>query len=56
MTETWYTEEMRDSARKRTALGRWADPEEVASCVAFLASDDASYVTGRDVKVDAGYV
>lgn len=55
MTGTWFTEEMREKARKRTAFNRWGDPEEVAACVAFLASEDASYVTGRALKVDAGY-
>lgn len=56
MTRTWFSEEMREQAKTRTAFDRWADPEEVASCVAFLASEDASYVTGRPIKVDAGYV
>ena len=56
MTDEWYSEQERDAMRRRTALDRWADPEEVASCVAFLASEDASYVTGRALKVDAGYV
>lgn len=56
MTDEWYSEAERDAMRKRTAFDRWGDPEEVASCVAFLASEDASYVTGRALKVDAGYV
>ncbi|WP_265109991.1 SDR family NAD(P)-dependent oxidoreductase [Halosolutus halophilus] len=56
MTRTWFTDEMREQAPLRTAFDRWGEPEEVASCVAFLASDDASYVTGRPLKIDAGYV
>jgi NAD(P)-dependent dehydrogenase (short-subunit alcohol dehydrogenase family) len=36
-------------------LGRIGTPEEVASCAAFLCSDDASYVTGAALFVDGGY-
>ena len=38
-----------------TPLGRIARPEEIASCVLFLASDDASYVTGAVLPVNGGY-
>lgn len=39
---------------ERVPMGRFARPEEIASVVAFLASDDASYMTGAIVGVDGG--
>jgi NAD(P)-dependent dehydrogenase (short-subunit alcohol dehydrogenase family) len=38
-----------------TPMGRGAKPEEVGWCVLFLASDEASYVTGAELAVDGGY-
>ncbi|MGO4853060.1 SDR family oxidoreductase [Phaeovulum sp. W22_SRMD_FR3] len=36
-------------------MPRVADPEEVASAILFLCSDDASFITGTDLRVDGGY-
>jgi len=43
-----------DRIMSRTPLGRIGDPSEIASVAAFLASDDASYVTGETIFVDGG--
>ena len=41
---------------RRTSLGRWGEPHEIAGAVAFLASDEASYITGHTLAVDGGYL
>lgn len=47
-------EESRRRVLSRTPIGRFGEPEEVASVIAFLASRDAAYVTGETVFIDGG--
>jgi NAD(P)-dependent dehydrogenase (short-subunit alcohol dehydrogenase family) len=48
-------EQYREDAARGTMLRRPGTPEEVAACILFLASDDASYVTGTLLFVDGGF-
>lgn len=48
------TPEGRERTRQGIPLGRWAEPTDQADAVAYLASEDASYVTGTVLEVDGG--
>lgn len=56
LTESVLTEENRQRAIEATPLGRLGTAEDVAGAVAFLASDDASFITGQVLSVDGGLV
>lgn len=55
MTEK-VPQDIREGAKKQIALGRFGKPEEIASVVAFLASDDATFITGQTLVVDGGLI
>ena len=54
MQEAEYTPEMIDAVNAKIPLCRHAAPEEVAALFAFLASDEAAYITGQTVVIDGG--
>jgi glucose 1-dehydrogenase len=47
-------EEAKRTILSRTPMGRFGEPEDVASVVAFLASNDAGYITGETIFIDGG--
>jgi NAD(P)-dependent dehydrogenase (short-subunit alcohol dehydrogenase family) len=60
-TEMWEStfellgeEAVRDGFVKRVPLARWGTADEIANAACFLASGDASYVTGQTLRVDGG--
>ena len=50
----YKAESERQWRSERVPLGRWGEPEEVANGICFLASDEASYITGSELLIDGG--
>jgi 3-oxoacyl-[acyl-carrier protein] reductase len=58
MTEDFFKSEFdkeRSEFLRRVPLGRAGTPEEVAKLIAFLLSEDSSYITGNSIFIDGGY-
>ncbi len=56
MQRAEYTDEMLDAVNKKLPLGRHADPAEIAALFAFLASDEAAYITGHVYPIDGAEI
>ena len=54
MQRAEYTDEMLAKVNEGIPMKRHASPEEIAALYAFLASDDARYFTGADIRIDGG--
>jgi NAD(P)-dependent dehydrogenase (short-subunit alcohol dehydrogenase family) len=50
-----FMAQVKDAIRQQHKLGRLGKPEEIAGVAYFLASDDASFVSGQAIAVDGGY-
>jgi NAD(P)-dependent dehydrogenase (short-subunit alcohol dehydrogenase family) len=54
MQRAEYTDEMLEEVNRKIPLRRHAQPEEIAGLFAYLASDDAAYITGQVITIDGG--
>jgi 3-oxoacyl-[acyl-carrier protein] reductase len=54
MLRSGLPQEALDAMTKKTALGRLGEPGDIADVVAFLASDDARWITGQTIDATGG--
>jgi len=54
MQRAEYSEPMLEEVNRKIPLRRHAEPGEIAALFAYLASDDAAYVTGQVITIDGG--
>jgi 3-oxoacyl-[acyl-carrier protein] reductase len=53
MQKEW-DEETKKAIASYVPIGRMGQPEDIAYCALFLASDESSYITGQEIVVDGG--
>ena len=57
LTERYFQEaEMAETVRSLHAMRRWGEADEISKAILFLASDDASFITGETLLVDGGWL
>ena len=55
LTERMHDQTIRDAYHARLPIKRYGQPEEIAASIAFLASEEAAYITGHLLDVDGGF-
>jgi NAD(P)-dependent dehydrogenase (short-subunit alcohol dehydrogenase family) len=55
LTRRMHDQTIRDAYHARLPIKRYGQPEEIAAAAAFLASDEAAYITGHLLDVDGGF-
>jgi len=54
MQRAEYTDEMFEAVNEKIPMKRHAEPSEIGALYAFLASREAAYITGADIRIDGG--